>query len=69
MRVHVTSANAPTSLEYGASDDMVFLVSSVWRVRVFFLYISVLTFIVSSGIQCRDRFVWLFVCMFFFHGG
>ena len=30
------------------------------------MYISVLTFIVSSGIQCRDRLVWLLVCMFFF---
>ena len=40
MRLLVTSANAPTSLEYGASGDMVFLVPSVWRVRrFFFVYI------------------------------
>ena len=69
MRVLVTSANAPTSLEYGASGDMVFLCSFCLEGEEVFLYICVLTFIVSSGIQCRDRFVWLLVCMFFFHGG
>ena len=41
----VTSANAPTSLEYGASGDMVFFSCSFlfggWE--VFFVYMSVLT--------------------------
>ena len=65
MRVHVTSANAPTSLEYGASDDTVFLVPSVWRVRIFCIYLFLLLLLVVVFNVVIGLCGCLFVCFFF----
>ena len=71
MRVLVTSANAPTSLEYGASGDMVFPCSFCLEgeevffcIYLFLLLLLVVVFNVVIGF-CG---CW-FVCVFFFHGG
>lgn len=64
MRVHVTSANAPTSLEYGASDDTVFLVPSVWRVRIFCIYLFLLLLLVVVFNVVIGLCGCLFVCFF-----